>query len=179
MISDDNFRRWLVFGSLIFSGVVLMLAAVGPAFPVYPKLFAFLLGLFVFGVGALYKELPEMQSPDCCEDDGIQYIPLDHDNLEQVSFANLPEFPRLRRPRKYRPATNRKLPFFGFRHRWGKYATLRSWKVQKRREMKAVLKAANELNMGAAETPLTQDTLPLLKTLKEMSDKLSVSNWGR
>lgn len=53
------------------------------------------------------------------------------------------------------------------------------WRARKRRQIRAVEKAANILLLGSAFTPIGTETIPLLGTLRAMKKKLSVENWGK
>jgi len=53
----------------------------------------------------------------------------------------------------------------------------REWRKRKRRELDAVIKAADVYLVGAAYTPAS--ALPLVFLCREMREKLSVERWGR
>jgi hypothetical protein len=55
----------------------------------------------------------------------------------------------------------------------------RQWKAMKRRELDALIKAAQAFNSGAIATPKPIDTLKLLRMLGEWRKALNVTNWGR
>lgn len=61
--------------------------------------------------------------------------------------------------------------------------TARAWKQRKRREWKAVMKAAETFLHGAAYTPADEEPTifypDIYKKLKLVKDVLSVKNWGR
>jgi hypothetical protein len=80
--------------------------------------------------------------------------------------------------RKYKPAPNRILPYYGKNSSFGEHQTLRAWRTQKRREIRAVEKAMETFNMGAAATP-TRDSGEVMRTIRKMREQMSVKNWGR
>jgi hypothetical protein len=60
----------------------------------------------------------------------------------------------------------------------------REWRTRKRRELTAVLKAAEVYLMGSAYTPMSACDLPsramsLLDLVRHMRAKLAVKEWGR
>lgn len=62
--------------------------------------------------------------------------------------------------------------------------TNHEWRKRKRREIRAVIKAAEVYLLGSAYTPFSALTPPdnkmsLLDLLRDMKQRLSVKHWGR
>lgn len=64
-------------------------------------------------------------------------------------------------------------------HFLNKGISLRKWKAQKRKELKAVLKAVSEYQSGCSYCPgYDEDINNLFDTLEKMKESHSYKNWG-
>ncbi len=103
----------------------------------------------------------------------IYTIPLDVPVCDE--YRRTGKLPKMK---KYRPAHNRKLPYYTGKSSFGKHVTHRSWKTKKRQEAKELEKAAHKFLMGCAFTPV-RDFGVMLEKIRDMRKKLSVNEWGR